>query len=401
MPERHRGQHPGEPQTDLDATVEEEKKNLFNTLETTLKVESLVAVAEVAKGINQLLAEYLTTRIVALASKIFVGSTQTTDPNVKGFSVNDKAYELLCSVNDLRHPDVLLYVISEYGQIPGAGSNPYPEIEVPLVDGGQYRAVHFCFPRTIKPHHRFLSALTIGIMSAGHVWMTNKITRAIRMETAKVATSLYEYMRVMLSGKNDLLKGFLFSCLFEGKDFVILDEYAAAGALELASGRASSYRRSASSMVLQLVSEIIGKKDTVIADACDSRNKVTRVTLGKDGKYYHNTEEFTDAMAVVWKSSVTCYPVVRAGAFRLVAFFPTPNESALIPILDVHRSELEKTATAQFEQIRAHLTILEAATKGRVTVRDLDGKWTVAKGWAEITGTFVGAVAAAWAKVSQ
>jgi hypothetical protein len=377
---------------DTLAFVEGEKSALFKHLDATFAVGSLAEVASLAPTFCRVLCEQLRTRIIANAPRIFPGS-QVHKGAYAAIDAGGRVFRVNYTTEPLTNRDVLPFVIAEHG---GDGSLP-PVASAPNVVQlsriAQFREIQFSVDSALKFSEEILDALARGMFSAGYQWLSNKLTNAIKSDTAKISTMLYDYMRSMLAEHLELLDGFLFSCIMDGRDFVILDSLVAEGSLRLAEQRAPRFQRPKEAMVIQVMTEIVSVEESIIIDACASPAETTTMPLTPQSTYYRRDEEFFDSMAAVWGKEVVCHPIVRRGHLRVVAFYPAINSGELTQLLSLHLSTLEQLASGQTSLIRQHLELLSRAIAPRGEAVASTGKrWMgMAEAGARLAGVFGGA----------
>jgi len=368
--------------------IEGEKSKLYRHLDQTFPASSLKAVTELAPTLAEVLCEWLRDRLVANAEILFPGCTQHKGRQ-PGIACDNRTFRIYFTTKPLDHADALPFVIAEHG---GDGPPTLDEDVNPikLTSLAQYRSLDFRIDRSVKVNRDLLDGLTRGLFAAGYQWLSNKIATAIQVETVKISTPLYDYMRSMLAETPDLLDGLLFSCLLDKKDFVILNEAAAEGALRLAGPTAERFRRSKEGIVLQLISEVVKIDESVIKDACASGEPTKNIALNPDSQYYRSDEDFFDSMQAVWGKEVVCCPIVREGEFLLVAFYPATNSERLTPTILVHVEYLAGLAKGQASEIRQHLAILETLLKRQELVEPKKSRGILT--WAEAGGAFLGEI---------
>lgn len=369
----------------LDETVEAEKVQFLQELQTRFPSIDIEEIAIAAANLEQLAEVKIFDRVLSNIGRIL------SDPQMAAigtqFILTGHRFEMSFATDLTRGGgDSLIYSCmcrsvdaEEMGSI---------SVEVPLDEPVRYRTVIFMFPAIAKTiDEPFLHALVSGIFGVAYNWLIDALGRAIADATAKTNQDLYRFVRVMIPDQK-VLEGFIFSVLIQGKgapkaeDVVILNDQAASLSIKLASERSRRLGRNPADLAVEMLSELVPYNDSVIPNAC-AEGKPVDISL-KSEKYYQESMTFNEAMQAIWGSTVTCYPIVTDGEFLLVAFYQTQYKNILTPFVGFHKSRLAEMATAKTDRIRKGLDVMRSIKKKP----DLSS----ASIWAEIAGRFTGGI---------
>lgn len=380
--------------------VESEKSALYRHLDDNFQVTALPEIAKLSEDFSRILCVYVSEAVSKNAKLIFTNATEGKfGPGKIRIGGNDFRIEYASSLNN--ETDVLQFIITEHGPRQSGSVPTVKACATHLPPRSQFNELCITYDGRINVNEQLLLNLCSSLLAAGYQWISDKISYIIRIETSKIATGLYDYMRAMVAQNPDLLQGFLFTCLIDDSDFVIIDEQSTQGALDLATGSVGKYQRSKESMVLQMMSDIVKFDDSVVHDACESDERYLVVDIFNGLKYYKSDSALNEALTAVWGREVICQPVSRDKKLRLVAFYPTSKVDELEPILTAHSERLREIANNQRQYIADHLNLLQkyaSITTGPDVSPDRQKRL---EGWANIGGTFLGTFLGKFSKSIQ
>ena len=339
-----------------------------------MDVESLPAWIE---DIDTILIDNLADCLIRHSRELF--NAQNINIQSRSIYVNGIRYDLKVAPSVDKETHLLVCLMPRDVSLKDSDARLYKVAEAKLDGLCRYSHITFELTKYCQIRERdFLITLAREVFLVGHNWLNEKAMRCIREVAEDANRSLYEYMRTIVSSP-ELMQGFVFSALLDGKDFVMLDETAARTAMTLATSSAHKLGRSAADLAVQAMTQVIASEESVIVDAI-KEIKVMDFDLTKD-KYYQTDHSFSDSMRAVWGPSVSCFPIMREGRMLLIALFRTEYRTHLEPLLLVHQECLEELAQKKIDRMKKMLQVL-------VKVRE-DG-WATTGG--ELLGTFVGSL---------
>lgn len=363
---------------DIFSSLQSDKIKLLDYLDSLFLTPSLDNITQLPDHVDYFLVEELKRFIVRYATHIFQSSDSSESTlifKVKGVQIHIDSAQILGS------SQLVIAMLVRSLEVDDAGRK-MREITERLPGTGAYSTVIFQVPTLLKyVDEKILKNLAVEIFSLGYNWLSERIITSIRRACDNTNRALYEYLRIMVPDRR-ILEGFVFSAAVQDKDFVVLDDVATRSALELASKRSEQFGRSAASMTLQMMLEVVPLSDSVIRDVMQQDGSID-IDLSAETYYQQGDEGFSDSLKAVWGNTVSCFPIVTSGKFFLVAFFMTQYKSELEPLLKAHRQRLCDIANGHAQDILVSLKLVSAAK---------EGNFEKAGDIAEIAGRFLGGI---------
>ncbi len=376
--------------------IEADKIAFYSLLELQFPVRSLDALVNTAGQLDQVLLMSEIPRLLIERSRVLFGAA-SSDQSYRSFVAGGQKYALK-SAKNLADPGVIEYAVVRQ---PFDGRAASTTTAFSTGSFGPFSSVSLTLPDELKGHAAGVEAYLKEIIGVGYRWIHRKVVDAVRQEGRETSAALYGYLYDML-GQHSLFEGFLLSCVFDDKDFVLLDDTSAGSLIELAESSAPGKFKSPVNLVLHLIGQIVPAIDSPIKDACVQGMPIRVALDASNSDYYRASPELRLALSAVWKKSVTCYPIAKKDRYLLAAFFPSTSDVELLPFLDAHRQNLGERADANLKRIVANLAVLQkaqwaiSALSGEDESRTITTKpeaITTIKSWskfaAELAGRFV------------